>query len=209
MSMERVWIAAALVLAALWLLSLIRFGGQAAYGPHGLQVWLRVCGIMILLYPRKKVRTRRQQRKRPEKEQREPPAAKDVEPGERWELIKRLLPILLEAAGRLRRRIRVQPLNLTVWIPGAEDPAVSAIWYGRANAALGALWPALNNALDIRDSQVSVRADFTTEQLRLEARAGVSLTVGQALFLGLWTGGKVLFTTIQWKKKYSERRKAA
>ena len=188
MSMERVWIAAALVLAALWLLSLIRFGGQAAYGPHGLQVWLRVCGIMILLYPRKKVRTRRQQRKRPEKEQRELPAAKDVEPGERWELVKRLLPILLEAAGRLRRHIRVQPLNLTVWIPGAEDPAVSAIWYGRANAALGERG-CLTLSEDSRDikgglilegEQVEVNCSF--EALVREQREPLAAQVARLLF---------------------------
>ena len=201
-----------LVLLALWLLGRVRFGARVAYdGETGLRIWLRAAGAMIPLWPRKpkKEKTVKPPKKAP-KSVPKALAGTEIPLREKLDLVRELLPVLLCAAGKLRQKVRVQPLRVEVWLPGEEDPAACALLYGRAHGVLGALWPVLDRALDIRDRQVSLWTDFSGTETRLSFTAGVSLTVGQALWIGTYTGVRMILILLKWKQRRgSAQRKAA
>ena len=91
----------------------------------------------------------------------------------------------LEAAGRLRRKIRVDKIYLDVIVGGA-DPAEAALAYGGVNAAIGMIWPLVEHNLNVKDRRIRTRADFSAAETELSLEAAATLTVGQALALALW-----------------------
>ena len=72
------------------------------------------------------------------------------------------------------------------------DPAAVALGYGRANAALGMLWPILDHNFKVKRHAFQVSLDYGRGEPGVELRAAVTLTVGQAAALGLRYGTKAL-----------------
>ena len=123
-----------ILLAVFWLLGQIRLGVGAEYRAEGLRVWLRAAAWKIQVYPLKKKKAKKQSRPPETPKAKEEPAKPDLaeQAGGALEYIQALLPILLEAAGQVRCKIRVDKLRLKVTV-GAEDPADAAMRYGRVN----------------------------------------------------------------------------
>ena len=117
---------------------------------------------------------------------------------------------LLEAAGQVRRKIRVDKLRLKVTV-GAEDPADAAMRYGRVNGALGALWGTLNEAFDLRDGRASAVVDFDARTITVYALASLSLKVGQMVWLGLYFGCRALraFLRVRGRRKQEQQQRKA
>ena len=179
------------VLVVLLLLGQVRIGLRGEYTADGVKAWARLGPVWIRLLPREK-------KKKPGGKQKSPPKPVKGEgkktgltPGGALDYARELLPLALEAAGRFRKKLRVDRLELELR-SGAQDPADAAMAYGYANAALGALWLPLTQAFHVKDGTARVKLDFDARQTTLYARGAMSLKVGQALWLGLCFGMKGL-----------------
>lgn len=189
------------VLLVLWLISLLRVGGIVEYSADGVEAWLRIGPFRVRLFPKKPGKEKPpEHKKKPQKEKKakgkKPPEEKPPVPlkekvGGALSLFQELLPVALEAAGKLFRRLRVDELVLHLtW--AAEDPADAAMGYGAAQTALGTIWPLLDRCLDIRKRDVGVAVDFERTQPIIYARGSLSYTVGQLVSLGVVAGVKAL-----------------
>ena len=172
---------------ALVLLSLVRVGARARYAAGRLEVWLLAGSVKIPLYPRKL-------RSKPRKKKaggagkkrgggKPKPEADKLTPGQLFELARALLPAAVEAAGRLRRKIRIDTLLLDVAVASA-DPAKTAVNFGRLNWAVSAAWPLIEQNFKLKDYRVRIRPDFLRQSPEVFLEAAATLTVGQILALG-------------------------
>ena len=133
-------IVAGCILLVLLLLGQLRVGASAAYSESGFFLKIKAGPVRIQILPSKK-----KKRERPPKPRKKHPAegAKPApQSGKKntLSLALRFLPLLAEAAGRFKRKIRIDRLRLHV-IWGAPDPAAAAKGFGAGNAAMGMLWP--------------------------------------------------------------------
>ncbi len=187
-----------IVLSVLCLLSFIRVGAQVEYSSGGLFVRIRVGKSFLTVIPGKKSGKEKKRRgKKPE-------AKKEKKPGRGKEisgLVRELIPVGLDAAGKLRRKIRLCPLEAYVILPGMKDPAAAAIRYGQVNAVLGVAWPALNQAFDIRQGRVGIRTDFCAGKADITVKAGVSLRINQGLWLSIQVGAAALSRLSEYRSK--------
>ena len=192
------------VAAVLWLISLIRIGGRVRYGQAGLFVTALAGPFRIQLLPMKPQKEKRQKKKgRPQKVKKPPKEAESQKekrkpedrPGTLSRLMK-LLPVVGQACGALKRKIRIDDLELElIW--GGADAAAAAIGYGQANAALGMLWPVFDNNFKVKRHSFQVSMDYGLSQPAVELQAAVTMTVGQITVLGIHYGVKALTVWIK------------
>ena len=187
-----VWIVLGAIVAALVLLSLIRMGSTVEYSRSGTLVHLRAGPLRIQVYPpkpRKKSGEKKPKRaKKSAKPQEEQPEPK---PGGQLDTLKAMLPLVADAAGQLRRKVRVDRLLLDV-TAAAPDPAMAALGFGGVNAAIGMIWPLLENNFNIGDRRIRTKVDFNLTEPEAYLYASFSLRLGQAVVLALTLGMKFL-----------------
>lgn len=205
------WIILAAVLAVLFLISLIRLGGRATFGPEGFGVVIIVGPARIKLLPTKPNDTTKPAKPKKEKKKKEKPAATKGDKGQEKPgtlgRILQLLPTVAEAAGALKRRIRIDKLVLTaVW--GAEDAASAAIGYGRANALLGMIWPLIDNNFKVKDCDFRVDVDYGRTAPEFTADAAITMTVGQLLSFVFHYGAKILMNWSRSGKSSAKQQEA-
>lgn len=192
-----VWIVLGAIAAALVLLSLVRVGGTVEYSRSGVLIRLRAGPLRIRVYPPRPKKAdgqekpkRVKKKPKPEEEQPEP------KPGGQLGPLKAVLPVVADAAGQLRRKVRVDRLLLDV-TAAASDPAAAALAFGGVNAAIGMIWPLLENNFNIGDRRIRTRVDFNLTEPEIYLYGSFSLRLGQAAalalrlgirFLKLWSG---------------------
>ncbi len=208
----------AVVVLALLLVGQIRLGGRAEFNAQGFFLWIRLGRFQIKLLPMKQKRekttpqkpkepTKKKEPKRPKKER--PPAPLTEKLGGALEYAQALLPVGLEAAKGLWRGLRVDVLELEL-TAGGSDPADAAMLYGRANAALGALWRPLTKAFHVKDGTARVKLDFDAPGTTVYGQAALSIKIGTVVWIGLRAGWKALLGALAAKKRLKlKRRKAA
>ena len=119
----------------------------------------------------------------------------------------KLLPVVGQACGSLKRKIRIDDLDLElIW--GGSDPAAIALGYGQANAALGMLWPVFDHNFKVKRHSFQIGMDYGAAQPMVEAQAAVTLTVGQIVTLGVRYGVRALFTWIKSGRTAGKRQEA-
>ena len=188
------WKVLLIVLAVLWLLSRIRVGGQISYGQAGLHV-TAVVGLFKLQILPAKPKKEKKKKEKPAVAEKHNQTLIEAKPGTLSRLMK-LLPIVGQACGALKRKIRIDNLELElIW--GGSDPAAIALGYGQANAALGMLWPILDHNFKVKRHSFQIELDYNRREPAVEAQAAVTLTVGQMLSLGTRYGVKALVTWIR------------
>ncbi len=201
------------VLALLILLSfLLRLGVLAGYMPGGPFVKIRVGPAYIQAFPRKADPVKQEKRKRKKQRKKEKKAAGKAKKRSRSKPKRKLnipgllgmaadmLPVLLDAAEKFRRKLRVDCLELDMtW--GGRDPADTAIRYGQTWAAVETLLAFLENAAVIKRRQVTIRADFRREKPQAFGRAGISLTLAQLIAIGTVAGVRGLNVFLKHRKE--------
>lgn len=105
--------------------------------------------------------------------------------------VETLPPILGRALRRTGRSIRVAPLKLYVLVAG-NDPADTAVLYGRLEAAVAAGLPMLEKGLGIKDPDVRLYLDFTERQMDLIADVGLKMRPGSLVWIVLRAGGSLI-----------------
>lgn len=199
-----------IVLLVLWLISLIRVGGIAEYSEEGLIVRLRVWLFRITLFPMKP-RAEKPEKPKKEKKKKEKPPKEGEKPKEKTggllSLIMDFIPLAANAAGTLLHKIRIDELILHLtW--AAEDAAAAAMGYGAGYAALGTLWPLLDNNFNVKKRDIGVAVDFTRTQPIIYARASLSLTIGQGVAFGVVYGVKALAILLRHRKPRKKKEPA-
>ena len=111
--------------------------------------------------------------------------------GGNWKDFLPLLSLALDFLGELRRKIRINRLQMELVLAG-DDPCDLAVNYGKAWAALGNLMPLLERAFVIKKRDLEVECDFLAEKTLIAARADISITLGRILSLLLVQGIPVL-----------------
>ncbi len=168
------------VLLALFLLSLLRLGAWVEYSETGLLVKIKLGPLRVQLFPGKP------KKKRQKKSKTAPP--KPPQPQKRGgnlDLVKQLLPTIAEAAGRLKRKIRIDEFRMDLlW--SSPDPAACALGFGAANAAVGMIWPLIEQNFKVKDRRIRTAVDFDSGKPTIYLLFSATLTVGQAVAFGVW-----------------------
>lgn len=188
-----------IILLVLWLISLIRIGGRVSYGAEGLFVTALAGPFRIQILPikpkKKKKPDKKRKKEKPPAEEKHKKEPEEGRPGTLARLMK-LLPVVGEACGALKRKVRIDDLELElVW--GGTDPAAVALGYGQANAVLGILWPIFDHNFKVKRHSFQIGLDYERREPAVEVRAAVTLTVGQMFALGTHYGAKALITWIK------------
>ena len=113
-----------------------------------------------------------------------------------------LVKVELNFLGDLRRRLRVNRLELKLILAGG-DPCDRAVNYGRAWTAVGNLMPQLERLFVIKKRDVEVECDFTASETLVIARLDLTITLGRLLGLAIVYGIRALreFLKLQKKRK--------
>lgn len=197
------------ILLAVWLISLVRIGGAVEYSEGGLTVRARLGPFSFRVFPlgekKPKAEKKKKETKRKPAGEGEPPEPKR---GGDFALVKEILPLAAEAAGRFKRKIRVDRLYLD-FTSGGADPAKAAMAFGYANVALGMIWPLLEHNFHIKDRRIRTAVDFQRASPILYLYAVCSLTIGQAAALGVALAVKFLKIYSRHREKSEEIKKEA
>lgn len=203
----------------LFLIGQIRVGGRVEYSQEGLKAWLRIHGLPVLLYPRPKkargpedeAKAEKKRRRREEKAARK--RAKKAKKGEAEpetreqprkkgggvQLVLRLLPVGVEALGALKKRIRIDRLTLH-YTAGGDDAAKTALTYGKLSGAAGMIVALLDNSFQVKQQEITMDVDFLAEKATVYLDVGLSIKIGQILYLGLRYGAASLKVFMKHRK---------
>ena len=192
--------------AVLVLVCLLRGGIQVTLGREGAQAEVRFSLFHLRVYPGKE--------SLPKAEEQAEAAATDskraverrlpaIRPQDLLDAGRTLWPPLKRALARTRRGIRIRPLELSVTLGGAEDPAQTGQLYGGLCAALWTGMPVLESLVDIRDPQIHLEVDYSQAETRMEGSVGVSLRVGTLAAVALGVAVPALRWFLRWRKTRS------
>lgn len=195
-----------IVVLALVLLSLIRVGVWAEYAQKTFTLRLLAGPVRVTLFPRKARQPKPAKTKKAEggREKKSKPPKQPMTAGEIFALVRQLLPVAADAAGQLRRKIRIDEFFLDVAAASA-DPAKAAIHYGELNGAVGMFWPLVEQNFKVKEWRIRTNVDFTTEHPTVYFRLAATLTIGQLLALGIQVASRALPILSQEKRGSKSR----
>ncbi len=212
--MKALFVLAVLVLILL-LLGQVRVGGRAEFNEKGFFLWIRLGRFKLKILPAgpKEEKIGKPKKPKKEKEPKKPKKEKPPTPlpekiGGALEYAQALLPVALEAAKGMWRGLRVDVLELEL-TAGGGDPADTAMLYGQANAALGALWHPLTRAFHVKDGTARVKLDFDAPGTTVYGQAALSVKIGTLVWIGLGAGWKALFGVLAARKRLKRKRRKA
>ena len=187
---------------AVWLL---RVGAEIAFGQE-----LRVA---LLIGPKKIVLLPKTDKKKKKKKKTAENKAKPAKKGEKKEKkklpftfddVRSVTPVAFEALqkalGKIRRRMRVDPLTLSICFGGA-DPVKVAQMYGWTNTAVWTMMPPLEQLIHIPDPRIHLETDYNSLSVKAEGRVGVKFRVGDLVMIGLTLALPLLRWYLDWRKK--------
>ena len=90
-----------------------------------------------------------------------------------------------------RRKLRVSCLEFQLVLAG-EDPCDVSLQYGRAWAVVGNTLPVLERFVTIKDRQINISCDYTTERSRVYARVDLTVSIARLLHLAVRHGFPIL-----------------
>lgn len=184
----------AVVLLVLFLLGLLRVGGGGEYSAQGLTAWLKLGPFQIKVFPLKKKKEKKKKPSKAKKAQPKPqkPTKEKPKQGGTLAQVREFLPLICEAAGALKRRIRIDKLYLDYTLPGKEDAAAAAMSFGYSNAAVGMILPLFEQNFDVKERRVRTAVDFNADSPKIYVYAVISARLGQLVSFALRFGWKFL-----------------
>ncbi|MBP3494149.1 MAG: DUF2953 domain-containing protein [Oscillospiraceae bacterium] len=186
-----------IVLVLLATVLLLRVSVQAAFGQE-LRVVAKIGPVPIQILPKPE-----KEKKSKEKTKKEEKAEKP-KPKIKFEDVREAFPILFEALkktlGKIRKRMRVEPLHVSV-IFGGDDPARVAELYGWASSAMWTVMPPLEELIHIPNPHIHLGVDYNSFSTYAEGEVGVRFRVIDLLVIALTFGIPALKWYLQWQKK--------
>lgn len=187
------------VLLALFLLGRVRLGGEAEYSSEGIFVKVRAGWFRVSVFPlkQKKKKTPKAKKKKPEPAKGDAPKEEPTpKGGGSLELVRQFLPLICDAAGELKQKIRIDRFYLDLLVATASASG-TAMAYGYANMALGMIWPVIEQNFEVKDPQIRTGVDFTAQSPTVYINAAFSARLGQLVSFGLRYGWKALRIYLQ------------
>ena len=175
-----------ILLLIVLLLGLLRVGATITFAEETV-VKLRIGPLRLTLLPKKKKKPKKE--KQPKKE-----PAPEEKKGKRAHKLPRLtlrdVPDLVSAVfsalhaalRRVCRRLRIDPMEVTVVFGGA-DPADVAEAYGIANAVVFSVMPKAEEIFYLPDPAIHLRMDYGAEATRCEGKVGISVRICDAFVI--------------------------
>lgn len=196
-----------IILLVFLLIGFLRVGALVSFGDE-LCVKLRVGFIRLTIFPEKEKKPKKPKKEKKPKEEKskeEKPKKKRSLPRLTLEDILDLAQTALSALGamvrRACRRVRIDPLDVTV-VFGGDDPAIVAAAYGAASAAVFEQMPKAEEKFYIPDPSLHLRMDFTAEETTAEGSVGVSLRVCDLFAIVFTLIGPLLKWFLRFKKAH-------
>lgn len=186
------------LLVAIWLL---RVGAEIAFGEQ-LRVTLVIGPKKLVLLP-KPDRKKKEKKKAPVKSAEEKGKKEKKKLPFTFEDVRSVAPVVFEALkkalGKIRRRMRVDPLTVSISF-GGEDPVKVAQMYGWTNTAVWTMMPPLEQLIHIPDPHIHLETDYQSLSVKAQGRVGVKFRVGDLIVIGL----TLALPLLRW---YLDRRK--
>lgn len=171
-----------IILLIFLLIGFLRIGATIFFGDE-LCVKLRVGQIRLTVFPKgekKKKKEKPEKEKPKEEEAKAEPKKRHAFPkptlGELLDLAQTALSALGATLNRACKRVRIDPLDVTV-VLGGDDPASVAPMYGMASAVIFAQMPKLEERFYIPNPSLHLRMDFDAAGTTAAGRVGVTLRV--------------------------------
>ena len=184
------------------LLLLIRVGVEAEYSENGLWVKLTAGLLSIQLFP---PRTKEEE---PKKKKREQKPKEESKGGGTLDLVKEFLPLIAEAAGEFKRKISIDVFYMDIlW--SVPDPVACAMGFGGANAAVGMIWPLIEQNFHVKDHRIRTAVDFDRGKPTVYILARMTMRVGKLLSFGIRLAVKGNKVYKAYKTKESMKQKEA
>lgn len=183
-----------IALGIIILLLVLPLGVSAVYDSEGPRVAILAGPARIPVYPVKK----KDKKSKPEKEKKKqtpeqkaaPKPKKESKGGSVADFLP-LIEIILDFISDFRRKLRVNVLELNLVLAGS-DPCDLAVNYGKATAALGNLWPRLEELFVIRKRDVKIQCDFEAEKTLITARLDLTVTLARVFSVSFRYGIRAL-----------------
>ncbi|MBQ6973736.1 MAG: hypothetical protein IJQ17_02835 [Oscillospiraceae bacterium] len=195
------------LLAVLFGFSRLRLGVRVQFG-ESLAVAVKIGPKSIAIIPKPE---RKPQKPKAEKPKQDKPAS--AKPGKKtsrakmefwdiWELVKAVWLSVQRALRATGKRIRIDPLHLTV-IFGGDDPCVVAEMYGAACSGMWSVMPRLEQLAQLPNPEIHLGVDFTADGTRSEGDVGIFFRVGDFFAIGASAAGPLIrwFIRFQGQKK--------
>lgn len=192
--------------ALILLLAITPIGVSLLYDSSGVRLDALIGPLRLHIFPAKKKAG--DKKKKPEKKKKASPqktgqskSAQTQKGGPITDFLP-LAQLVLDFLEEFRRKLRITCIELNL-VLGGGDPCDLAINYGKACAALGNVWPRLEEFFVIKKRDVKIQCDFEASQTLVTARLDLSITIGRILSMGVRHGIRVLkeFLNIMNKRK--------
>ena len=179
------------------LLCLTRVGALVVLKDGSATVDVKISVLRIRVYPKKEnPEKEKKEKKNPEgkaKKSFPKPALEEIK-----DAVSTLWPPLKKAIGRIRRGIRISPMDVSLTLGGLDDPAKTSELYGYLHSGMWSVMPVLEEGLDIPDPHIHIGIDFNTEKTAVEGKLGITARIGTLLTAGLCVG----IPALRWFLKY-------
>jgi len=196
-----------IALGILLFLGTLPLGISFRYGSGGTTVKALAGFVQWKVFPAKKKEPKKE--KKPKEKPKKPVKSgenkkkTESKPKEKGGPLSDFLPLLYVALDLLAdfpRLFRIHRLDVNL-ILGGSDPADLGENYGKACAAMGNLWPRLEETFVIRRRDVKIQCDFEASETKITARVDISVTIGRLLGFTLRHGTKALREYLNIMKK--------
>ena len=179
------------------LLCLTRVGALVVLKDGSATVDVKISVFRIRVYPKKEnPEKEKKEKKNPEGKEKKSfpkPALEEIK-----DAVSTLWPPLKKAIGRIRRGIRISPMDVSLTLGGLDDPAKTSELYGYLHSGMWSVMPVLEEGLDIPDPHIHIGIDFNTEKTAVEGKLGITARIGTLLTAGLCVG----IPALRWFLKY-------
>ena len=204
------------VIAVFWLLGRIRVGAHIMLQANSPTIRVKIGPFGFQVFPAKKTeqppKEKKSKQKKAAKKQNKSAdsgkkTAEQAKPKITFEVIRSafdaLWPPLKRALERTCRSIRIRPLDLSVTVGGARDPASAAELYGYIHMGVWTGMPILEQLLVIPDPHIHVGIDFDAVQTRTEGELGISIRIGTIFAVAVGIG----IPAVKWYLNFTKKQK--
>ena len=191
---------------ALWILliiallltafNLLRVGVDAEYDGEGLFLRLKAGPVKITILPKKD----KPEKPKKKKKEKQPKTEKSKESPLTLPTLLKLVRPALEALGSFRRKLSVDLLRLHARV-GTSDPYNTAMTFAYLQSAVYGLHPLVERALNVKERDVWLTPDFTSDSIAAEGRLIGTIRIGQIVWIALVLGWKALLVILRQRKK--------
>jgi hypothetical protein len=223
------WIALGIFVGLL----ILPLGVSVFYDAAGVRLRIVAGFIRFTIFPKKKKEKKPKKEKPPKKKKEEPkpeetqqesPKSKKKSQKEKDNTKKKkpkaetpggsmldfipLVKIALKCVGDLfTKTLHIDVLYLKLTMAGG-DPCDLAVNYGKAWAALGNLWPKIDDLLTIKKRDIQIQCDFEGEETVVNARVDLTITLARVLGLLICYGARMAWGFLKILNKRKEAAEA-